>query len=161
MILSITQWYAISFAGLGLVIGIARFRFLVVLLLARLQCLCLLLTYGLMIDRKYWSSITWLQGMLFSLYLAANIVTVLLFAKSYQDVSRRCGILAAINMTPMFMSGRSIPIFHYLGLPLHVHHLLHHWIGRICIVQALTHVILAVAQRADGGGIYSLWPNRK
>lgn len=108
------------------------------------------LAYPLLIRRRYYSSITVLQAVVFVIYLAGNAVYLANPWPSYDEIANRFGTMAAINMIPLFLRHSNI-IMHYLVLPLHVHLIAHHWIGRVCIVQGIVHLTLILKSRLDRG----------
>ncbi len=145
------RYYVISLAALGVAFALVRAR--------RLLAACVLwfkwfflrfFVYLVIVPRRYWSSVSMLQALVFLVFLGANG-----FCIGYQSrsdlsvVASRCAILSMINMVPLFMAGRSNTIVSVLSLPLHVHHLVHHWLGRISIVQAFLHIIFVYTSRTE------------
>ena len=59
------------------------------------------------------------------------------------DVLRnRTGTIAVVNMIPLFlMAGRNNPLGRILGVSFDTWNLLHRWLGRIVVLEALAHVI--------------------
>ncbi|KAI9774702.1 MAG: hypothetical protein M1839_001663 [Geoglossum umbratile] len=52
--------------------------------------------------------------------------------------------MASVNMMPLFLGGRTSSLVNSIGIPLHTHYLVHHWIGRIAVMQGLLHASLAI-----------------
>lgn len=156
MILTIRQWYAISLGALGLAFALFRARYQ---LAAWLSATCLrshfiFVRYFaslVVIPRTYgWSSVTLLQVLLFIAYLTVNGVCIGLHSqRNLAVIARRCAIMSSINMMPLFMAGRPSFLVSFLHLPLHVHHLLHHWVGRVSILQALFHLVFVFFSHID------------
>ena len=67
----------------------------------------------------------------------------------------RSGMLASINMIPLFAGGRTSSLVDFLGVPLNDHRLAHHWIGRVAVAQGLLHTVLALVshEQRRGSGI--------
>jgi predicted ferric reductase len=89
-------------------------------------------------------------------YFATNVAFCVIdipFQDSYEQVARlvrgRSGILATINMVPLFLlAGRNNPLVPLLGISFDTYNLLHRWFGRIVILEAITHTL---AHYAKGG----------
>lgn len=99
--------------------------------------------YQLAIPRRYWASVTVLQVIIFIFYIAANILALLLKVKSASEAMTRAGVVAVVNLVPLFFGGRTSFIADWLGISIHSYYLAHHWIGRMVVVESLIHVILA------------------
>ena len=65
--------------------------------------------------------------------------------KSTSDLISRSGMMASINLIPLFLGGRTSVLANFLGISLHTYYLAHHWIGRIVVLQGLLHVGLVIA----------------
>lgn len=89
------------------------------------------------------------QFIVLILYFGANIVFCL--AKIHWDqqyrvvaieVRHRSGILATVNMIPLFvMSTRNSPFIYWLDMSFQQFNLLHRWFGRVVIFEALIHTL--------------------
>ena len=64
--------------------------------------------------------------------------------QSTTDLISRTGVMASINMVPLFLGGRTSIVVDLLGVSMHSYYLAHHWIGRVVAVQGLIHAILAM-----------------
>jgi hypothetical protein len=71
--------------------------------------------------------------------LIANIITIILHARTWADVQKRAGCSAVTHLFPL-CSGFSF------SLPAHVYHVerdtfywAHQWLGRICVLHCLLH----------------------
>jgi hypothetical protein len=154
--LTIIQWYAVSLATLGLAVALYRARYQVS---AKLSATGLWFRFifvrwfasFVVIPRKWWwSSVTVLQFLLFFAYLTVNGLFMGLHSRNdYAVVARRCAMLSSINMMPLFLAGRPSFLVTFLHLPLHVHHLVHHWIGRVSIIQALLHIVFILRSHTN------------
>ncbi len=52
----------------------------------------------------------------------------------------RCGVVAVMNLLPLFLlAGRNNPLISLLGINFDCYILIHRWIGRIVVVEALAH----------------------
>lgn len=57
----------------------------------------------------------------------------------------RTGTLAMMNMIPLtLMAGRNNPLIKFLDIPLDTFNLIHRWLGRIVVAEAVTHSIIQV-----------------
>jgi hypothetical protein len=66
---------------------------------------------------------------------------------------KRCGVLAVINMIPLFLlAGRNNPIINLTGISFDTMNLIHRWFGRIVVLEALAHVSAYIAETAHGKG---------
>ncbi|PVH92115.1 ferric reductase [Periconia macrospinosa] len=63
----------------------------------------------------------------------------------------RSGILSVMNCIPLFLlAGRNNPIIQLTNLPFDTMNLIHRWIGRIVILEALCHTLAHMAKGAHG-----------
>lgn len=70
----------------------------------------------------------------------------------------RTGILAVINMIPLFLlAGRNNPLIPLLGLSFDSYNLLHRWFGRIVALEALAHTISHLWRSAAKGSWAAAW----
>jgi hypothetical protein len=68
-------------------------------------------------------------------------------------VRNRTGYLAVINMIPLFlMAGRNNPLIILLGISFDTFNLLHRWLGRIVILEALAHTLAFLISNASANG---------
>lgn len=78
-------------------------------------------------------------------YAALNIVFTIwninYFDDAWYEVAvRRTGILSVLNMIPLFLlAGRNNPLIPLLGVGFNDFNMLHRWIGRISIAEAILH----------------------
>jgi hypothetical protein len=93
-------------------------------------------------------------------YLGTNIafcVTRIHWNQPYSvvavEVRHRSGILAVVNMDPLFiMSTRNNPFIYWLDMPFQSCNSLHHWFGRIVTLEMLLHALawLISTAKLDG-----------
>ena len=62
------------------------------------------------------------------------------------DLISRTGVMASINMVPLFLGGRTNIMVDILGVSVHSYYLAHHWIGRVVVVQGLIHAGLVMSK---------------
>jgi len=68
-------------------------------------------------------------------------------------VRNRTGVLAVVNMVPLFlMAGRNNPLIKLLGISFDTFNLLHRWLGRIVILEALAHTLAFLVSSASTNG---------
>ncbi|KAF7943008.1 hypothetical protein EAE96_010954 [Botrytis aclada] len=145
--MNLTQWYAISLAATVVLLIIYRIGYISsTFLIARFQVLALRhFIYPLLVQRRYWTGVTRLQGLLVGGYLAINGFCMGLGVKTMSDVISRAGIMASVNIVPLFLGGRTNTLANFIGISIHSYYIAHHWIGRVVIVQSLLHVGFAIA----------------
>ncbi|KAK5122207.1 hypothetical protein LTR85_004117 [Meristemomyces frigidus] len=87
-----------------------------------------------------------LQTLFLAGYLAMNIAFCVITinwqdTKSFYDDGRnRTGVLAVLNMIPLFLlAGRNNPLIWLLGISFDTYNLVHRWIGRIVVIEAVAH----------------------
>lgn len=93
-------------------------------------------------------------------YFATNIafcVITIDYSGSLQEVAalvrNRTGVLAVVNMVPLFlMAGRNNPLIKLLGMSFDTFNLLHRWLGRIVILEALAHTLAFLVSNASRNG---------
>jgi len=105
--------------------------------------------YSLLIRRRrFWMSITWLEGVGISLLFAVNLFALFYSFSSTELVSfgRRAAVVSVINMVALFLGGRTNPLMDLLGIPLSTYYVFHHWMGRIVVLGCAIHSILALGR---------------
>lgn len=96
--------------------------------------------YPLVIPRRYWMSITRLEGVILVLYFGAN-VTVLVFERA--NIAAVSAMLCIINATLLFLGARTNPVADLIGVPLSTYYTFHHFIGRVVVIEGIIHAALA------------------
>lgn len=62
------------------------------------------------------------------------------FSKVAGELRNRCGVLAVMNMLPLFiLAGRNNPLIQFCGVSFDTFNLVHRWIGRIVVLEAIAH----------------------
>lgn len=95
-----------------------------------------------------------LQMLALCSYLAINIAmsaVTIDWHKSggafYSQARNRTGVLATINMVPLFLlAGRNNPLISLLDISFDTMNLLHRWIGRIAVLEAVAHAAFWMAE---------------
>ncbi|KAH6849810.1 ferric reductase like transmembrane component-domain-containing protein [Chaetomium sp. MPI-CAGE-AT-0009] len=93
-------------------------------------------------------------------YFATNVafcVMTIDYSGQLSDVARlvrnRTGYLSVINMIPLFlMAGRNNPLITLLGISFDTFNLLHRWLGRIVILEAVAHTLAFLISAASSSG---------
>ncbi|ERS99683.1 uncharacterized protein SPSK_08899 [Sporothrix schenckii 1099-18] len=71
------------------------------------------------------------------------------FATAAAQLRNRSGVLAVVNMVPLFLlAGRNNPLIPLLGISFDTFNLLHRWFGRIAILEALMHTLAYLIPKA-------------
>ncbi|KAI0476221.1 putative FAD binding protein [Xylariaceae sp. FL0804] len=88
-----------------------------------------------------------LHFIILAIYLFSNFVYMLYLdwsrANRYSlvaEIRGRSGTLAAVNMVPLIiLAGRNNPLIHILKISFDTYNLLHRWMGRMIVLEALIH----------------------
>jgi hypothetical protein len=156
--MDIIQIYATTVAAIGaaLLIRTLGWRLLRIIYYhwrPKLKYVC----YAILVRRRYWGSVTWLQSILLSGYVIANGFAMGLDIHNIQDLIRRTGLMATVNMVPLFLGGRTSVLAQFMGISIHSYYLFHHWIGRIVAIQGMLHFGLLVATgQVNGIGAFQI-----
>jgi hypothetical protein len=91
------------------------------------------------------SDITIMAGSIIILFVVANIVVCRLGVQSLSDLSARLARVCGTNLVALYFGGRSnLVAGRIFRISDTEYHLLHRWIGRITIIEGLTHGTLCV-----------------
>ncbi|KAF2103247.1 hypothetical protein NA57DRAFT_72223 [Rhizodiscina lignyota] len=104
------------------------------------------LVYSLVARRlKGSSSLSYAHLTFLLLYVAANLIALLIGLPSRKELSQRSASLFVINSIPLYLGGRtSIFVDRVLQIPLNTYYLAHRWLGRICASLAAIHVAVSL-----------------
>lgn len=99
-------------------------------------------------------------------YLAMNVAFCVLsidwsgVEKSVaSELRNRTGVLAVMNMLPLFlMAGRNNPLIKWCGISFDTFNLIHRWIGRIVVLEALAHTCAWMVSKVHQGQSFSKLP---
>ncbi|KAL2202002.1 hypothetical protein CC79DRAFT_1280680 [Sarocladium strictum] len=94
------------------------------------------------------------QLLFLAAYLATNVafcVIAIPFAGDYEAATtalrNRSGALATANMIPLFiLAGRNNPLISILGISFDTYNLMHRWLGRIVVLEAVVHTLAHFAK---------------
>jgi hypothetical protein len=91
------------------------------------------------------SDVTLMAGSIIMMFVVANVVGSALGVKSQSDLSIRLARLCITNIVVLYFGGRSnIVVDKVFRLSVTDYHLLHRWIGRITIIEGITHGTLCI-----------------
>ncbi|TEY45966.1 hypothetical protein BOTCAL_0325g00090 [Botryotinia calthae] len=80
------------------------------------------------------------------------------YATVAQQLRNRTGILAVVNMIPLFiMAARNNPLINWLNCSFDTFNLLHRWTGRIVTLQMIAHVAAWAASKVYASGWSAVW----
>ncbi|KAF8543920.1 ferric reductase like transmembrane component-domain-containing protein [Trichophaea hybrida] len=69
------------------------------------------------------------------------------------ELRNRSGVMATVNMIPLIlMAARNNPLVGLLGISFDSFNLIHRWLGRIVVIEALTHVISYLVGKVGKAG---------
>jgi len=75
------------------------------------------------------------------------------FSAGASELVSRSGIMAVINMIPLFLlAGRNNPIIHLTGISFDTMNLIHRWFGRIVVLEAIAHAVAWMANKVHTKG---------
>lgn len=73
-------------------------------------------------------------------------------AKILSQLTQRTGYLAIVNMLPLFiLAGRNNPLIKLTGITFDTYNLIHRWLGRIVITEAVIHGTCWVVNKVNKG----------
>ncbi|SCO07034.1 uncharacterized protein FFB20_12755 [Fusarium fujikuroi] len=111
-------------------------------------------TYPLFLKRhRAWDSITRLQACLIFFFFVANLVVIFAPFKGvdWRQVERRAAFTAGVNAIPLCLGARMGPVVRMLNIHRTSYLLFHHWVGRIAVLEALSHAIIVLLHRPKTG----------
>jgi hypothetical protein len=95
-----------------------------------------------------------LQSFLLVGYFATNVgfcfwkIDYSSFSAGAGELLSRSGIMSVMNMIPLFLlAGRNNPIIKLTGISFDTMNLVHRWVGRIVVLEALAHTICWIANK--------------
>lgn len=108
---------------------------------------------------------TRLQTLMLTFYFASNIAYCLLLldwsqpkAPLVAEFRGRTGVLAVINMIPLFLlAGRNNPLIPLLGISFDTYNLLHRWMGRMVVIESVLHTIAWCINKVASSGWSGVW----
>ncbi|KAI5812407.1 ferric reductase like transmembrane component-domain-containing protein [Pyronema omphalodes] len=72
------------------------------------------------------------------------------FLVGYVASNNRTGVMATVNMVPLFlMAGRNNPLIALLGISFDTFNLVHRWLGRIVVIEAVVHTLAWMVGKVD------------
>ena len=87
-------------------------------------------------------------------YLVANIVFCIWkidyssFSAGASQLLKRTGVMAVMNMIPLFLlAGRNNPVIKLTGIPFDTMNLIHRWLGRIVVLEAIAHATCWISNK--------------
>ncbi|CAK7274325.1 hypothetical protein SEPCBS119000_006111 [Sporothrix epigloea] len=103
---------------------------------------------------------TRLQLLMITGYFATNVIFCFIdiqyhesFVGAAAQLRSRSGALSIANMMPLFLvAGRNNPLISLLGIPYDTFNLLHRWLGRIVILEAVMHTLAFLSMVAATKG---------
>ena len=106
------------------------------------------LRYPLVISPLRWIGRTRLEFLVILAYISVNSV---LLGVYHENIQQKAAGMAAINLIPTFFEGLLSRLAGALHIPLATSHLMHRWAGRVAIVEALLHSVLAIMSHKGRG----------
>ncbi|KAF2432090.1 hypothetical protein EJ08DRAFT_695889 [Tothia fuscella] len=70
-----------------------------------------------------------------------------------EQLLKRTGFMAVMNMLPLFLlAGRNNPLILLTGITFDTYNLIHRWLGRIVVAEAIVHGCMWLAEKVEEGG---------
>jgi hypothetical protein len=93
-------------------------------------------------------------------YVAASVVLTVIdinwsdpSAKIYSLLVSRTGMMAIMNMIPLFLlAGRNNPLIQLTGITFDTYNLIHRWLGRIVVIEAILHGVFWTVNKIQTKG---------
>ncbi|KAH6699531.1 hypothetical protein EV126DRAFT_386752 [Verticillium dahliae] len=114
------------------------------------------LAYPLLVRRQHWTGATRWEALAVLLYAGVNIALLLYpfsALPTLREVERQAGVAAFVNLVPLSIVIRTNVLTSLCNVPLGTVNLVHHWIGRVAIAQALLHAFVVLALRPRPGAV--------
>lgn len=114
------------------------------------------LAYPLLVRRQHWTGATRWEALAVLSYAGVNIALLLYpfsALPTLREVERRAGVAAFVNLVPLSIVIRTNVLTSLCNVPLGTVNLVHHWIGRVAIAQALIHAFMVLALRPRPGAV--------
>lgn len=147
-----TLWYLIAFCGI-FVISFALWALKFVLPNFRNRFVRHI-KYPILLSRgKYWDSVTRLEGGFLLLFISLNMVIVFspFTPLDWRQVERRAAFAAGINVIPVCLGARMGPVVEAFNIHRSTYRFLHHWIGRMAILDGIIHAVIVLSLRPRPG----------
>jgi len=148
-----TQWYAVALGAL------AAFFIVFFLMWSLIR---VVRTYATFYFLKYLfypqihrffrgsSKTTCFDATLIVVFLASNVVCVVIGAGDATTLRKRMGQMSTINLIPLALGGHMNVIVDLCGVRPENYQRMHRWLGRVAIVEGLVHSIMAAtSQKLD------------
>jgi hypothetical protein len=94
--------------------------------------------------RRFFGAPTRFQALSTAMYVTANVASLVLGTKSASQVGLRAGIMASINLLVLLVGPRLSLVADYLGISCRANLQIHCCVGRMTIIHAVIHVVLAL-----------------
>ena len=109
--------------------------------------------YPWLVPRRHWTGVTRLEASILLVYFLINALALGVPVSGSVDLQRRAARTAIINLTPVFLGGRTNPLVDFIGIPISTYYVAHHWIGRVAVVEALLHPSIILIRRLPVKGL--------
>jgi hypothetical protein len=88
-------------------------------------------------------TITRFHSLLIFLYLSGNGICLAFGITSTAQLGIRSGLMSLVNLIPLCAGGRINMVADFCGLSQQNYSRMHRWIGRVAVVQGLTHAVIS------------------
>lgn len=105
------------------------------------------LRYGAPWYYRPWPRLTWLQFIILLIFFILNGLVLGLKVPSEFVLELRLALMSAINLTAVFLGGRTNPLANYSGVSLGTYYVVHHWLAVVATSEAVVHGVLAIFNR--------------
>lgn len=111
-----------------------------------LRCLRKYLLYSLIVRRQVGTSdFTVFTAIFILIYITVNVIVTVYRISTKALLAQRLGSLAIINIVPLYLGGRTnFIVDRIFNLRVTQYELLHRWVGRVCVLQGVTHALIHI-----------------
>ena len=142
--MDIIQWYAVALAA------IAALSIVFYVLGISISFLRTYVTYHFLKHifyprvHKYIRGTTRYHALLVIALIVGNVLCLTLGMRDRTEILQRTGLLSTVNLVPLALGSHMNSVVSCCGLGYETYSAIHHWIGRVAVIEGVIHVILAV-----------------
>jgi hypothetical protein len=103
--------------------------------------------YLLIIQRLSVAELTRWQAFVILAYLVLNSLALSISVQGARDLGKRAAIVAALNITPLFLLEPTSLLARFLRISMPTYQLAHYWIGGMVVLEVVVHSVIAIALR--------------
>ncbi len=143
--MDITEWYAVSLGTLVVLPIIARLFFSIIVI--RVPWIFYLRRHLIYPQVHRYMRATRLELVALTAFLTGNALCLGINVRAVTDFVNRSGLIAIINLMPLALGADMNLIVSLCGIGLPAYAMLHRWLARVAITEALIHIAVATPYR--------------